>query len=158
MAIYTIADGQTIQTPQDETGNIFLLTGNSTVVSAGADLIFGSNTPGTTSTIYALGIAADPTGYGNDTVVLGQGNATVLMGGSGKAVVFGGSGHLDLFMGLVPGQLVTGTGDINVIGDQSGAGISYTGGVHDVQSFNGGSFVHENNGHTVTLWAAGTVS
>ncbi len=158
MTIYTIQNNETIQTPQDETGNIFLLTGNSTVVSAGADLIFGSGTPGTTSTIYALGIAAAPAGYGNDTIVLGQGNATVLMGGSGKAVVFAGAGHLDLFMGQIPGQLVTGMGDINVIGDQSGAGISYTGGVHDVQAFNGGSFVHENNGHTVTLWAAGTVS
>ena len=155
MSNYTIPDGQTVQSQQNgNPGDTYSLLGTSTLVMAGAGIAFASSTGH--STIYDTGITAQPGGYVGDQVVLGAGSATVLVGGIGSTI-YGGSGTADLFYSA-PATFVTGNENAQVIGNPTGAGISYTGGVHDVQAFNGGSYVHENTGHTITLWAAGLVA
>ncbi len=155
MTTTTISNGQALQTPQDETGNVFLLTGNSTVVSAGADLIFGSNTPTDTSTIFDTGIAAIPGGYQGDTVVLGASSATVLVGGIGSTI-YGGSGHANLFFDA-QATVVTGKGDMTVVGNQTGAGFIWGGGELSAAHNAAGTLVTTGLGAHIELCAAAPV-
>ena len=158
MTTYTVPDGATEQSQQNGSpSDLYILGNNSTIVGAGAGIFFGAAAPSSSDVMYLTGISAQPGGYVGDEGVLGAGHATIVMGGI-NPTLFGGSGTADVFWSTSPATFVTGNEDANVIGDPTGAGISYTGGVASVQAFNGGHIVHENSGHSITLWAAGPTS
>ncbi len=101
-----LSDGQVAQTTQD--GSTFvLMCGFSTVISAGADMIFASSTGH--STIIAAGVQATGAGYLGDTVVLSDtGTADVLLGAGD--LVYGGAAPLPaLTCATAPAALSTST-------------------------------------------------
>lgn len=148
-----VGDNAVLQTGQD--GASFVIMGvNATVVSAGSDVIFAGAGH---STIYDTGIQAGGAAYQGDTVVLGAGTASVLVG-SINSVLYGGSGAADIFYSITPGTLVTGSGNLNIIGNPKGLGIFWGGGITSMTHDSSGTTVHTGLGATAHLFAAGSVS
>jgi len=150
-----LSDGQVAQTTQD--GSTFvLMSGFSTVISAGADMIFAS--PSGHSTIIAAGLQATGAGYLGDTVVLSDtGTADVLLGAGD--LVYGGAAHAVLtWTAGLPSTFVAGRGDYDVLGNPTGQGIRYAGGVASVTQTVAGTDVRDGAGGIVHLYAAGPVA
>ena len=158
MTTYTIPDGAVQQSAQNGSpSDLYILTGSSTLVMAGAGIAFTSNNPAASDVLYLTGISAQPGGYSSDVGVLGASHATVLLGGL-DPLLYGGSGEADVFVQTANFQIVTGAGDMQIIGDPTGAGVSYGGGIASVQHTNTGDVVRTGLGATVHLWTAGTVA
>lgn len=148
-----VGDNAVLQTPQDQSDFVIMGT-NSTVVSAGSDVIFAG---AGNSTIYDTGIKASNGSYQGDTVVLGGGTATVLVGGL-NSTIYGGDGAANIFYSNTPGTLVTGKGDLNIVGNPNGYGIFFGGGITSMTHDSSGTTVHTGLGATDHLFAAGTVA
>lgn len=158
MATFTIPDGTVRQSLQNGSpSDLYILTGSSTLVMAGAGIAFTSNDPGASDVLYLTGISAQPGGYSSDIGVLGASHATVVMGGI-KPTLYGGSGTADIFWGTGPATLVTGSGNLNVVGDASMAGVTFGGGVSSVVRDGTGMVVTTGLGAVDKFWAAGPVS
>ena len=150
-----LSDGQVAQTPQD--GSTFvLMSGSCAVISVGSDMIFAS--PTGHSTIIAAGLHATGAGYLADTVVLSDsGTADVLLGVGD--LVYGGAGHAVLtWTAGLPSSFVAGRGDYAVLGNPTGQGISYAGGIASVTHTAAGTDVRDGAGGIVHLYAAGPVA
>ena len=155
MAILSLLNGQVVQTTQDGS-TVVLMSGSSAVISVGADMIFAS--PEGHSTIIAAGLHATGAGYLGDTVVLSDaGTADVLLGAGD--LVYGGAGHAVLtWTAGLPSSFVAGRGDYAVLGNPTGQGIAYAGGIASIAHTAAGTDVRDGVGGIVHLYAAGPVS
>ena len=151
-----VGDNAVLQGPQND-ASVVVMGANATFISTSADTIYGGTGH---STIYDTGISSGAAngGYTGDTIVLGSGSATVLIGGM-KSIVYMGTGDANLFYSTAPGQVVTGSnGTLNVVGNQSGAGVYYAGGIASLTHDSAGTHIVTGQGEHVNLFASGPVA
>lgn len=148
-----VGDNAVLQGPQNDASYV-VMGANATFISTSADVIYAGAGH---STIYDTGISsgAPNGGYTGNQIMLGSGSATVLIGGI-NSIVYAGTGDADLFYSTTPGQLVTGSNaTLNIVGNQYGQGISYTGGIKSITHDSAGMHITTGLNEHVNLFAGG---